>query len=278
MYILLIFNLFLSLVSASDYDRRLFSPRALSLNGALNSRINLNESLYFNPASAAHSKLTSVESSYGWSYYPEYQKQRSSVYSVSAIDTDGPLFGGGGSYTHWGLPGDKNSSWDLRMNVNKLLLSKKVGFGITGSYTKYNFLDSTTNYKNINLDAGLLILVASKTIVGLSGFNLFGDTNDFKNRYFSFSVRQSLWDFCSFTADFTHLIRQKYAVTGAVELIYKAGFMINLSVRHNRNLQTTLWGVGTGYLGPKVSLLYGTMNSFNAPYSFNHSFSLRVFF
>lgn len=269
--------LILSLISslnAQDIDRRLFMPRTLAMCGAMESRININESLYFNPASSAHSKMFSMDTGFSW----QHNKQlpgRSDTYYVNAVDTENELFGGGVGYYKRYVGGIGNE-WDVRGMFNKLLLKNRMGLGVGIHYTKFNHSLAPKN--NFNADFGFIFLLTQKTILGGTGYNLFGDKDDINTRSIDLGIRHTMWDFFSATFDFESFLSRKTTLTGALELLYKNGIMITVSTQKNMNLGNVFWGMGLGYVGPKISLIYGTMNAASAPFSFAHSFSLRVFF
>ena len=269
--------LILSLISslyAQDIDRRIFMPRTLAMCGAMESRINLNESLYFNPASSAHSKMFSVDSGFSW-LHDQQLPGRADTYYVNAVDTENELFGGGVGYYKRNI-GGLGSEWDVRGMFNKLLLSNQMGLGVGIHYTKFN--EGIDKKSNLNTDFGFIFLLTKKTLLGGTGYNLFGDKNNINTRSIKLGVRHTMWDFFSATFDFEHRFVKKTTFTGALELLYKNGLMITASGQKNMNLNNIFWGIGLGYVGPKISVIYGTMNAATAPYSFMHSFSLRVFF
>lgn len=271
--IILILTLF-NLLNAQEMDRRLFMPRSLALCGAMEARINLNESLYFNPASSAHSRLFSMDAGFGWQHNTQFPS-RIGTYYVNAIDTDSDLLGGGVAYYRRNM-GVFGSEWDLRGVVNKLLWKNRMSLGLGVNYTKFNHNGS--NNKNFNVDFGFIFLLTSKTLLGGTAYNLFGDKYNVKTRSIDIAIRHTMWDFFSATLDYEQYLSKRATLTGALELLYKNGIMISSSLQRNFNLQNIYWGFGCGYVGPKISLLYGTMNAATAPYSFTHSFSVRVFF
>ena len=259
-------------LSDVDIDRRMVMPRSLALSGNQTARIGLNESIYFNPASSAHSRCMSAEGGFMWNS-GGINNGRIDSYYVSAIDTENELFGGGMGYSKRDLlPG--GSEWELRGIINKLALSNKLGVGIGVSYLSYKHLDQESN--NLNADAGLLWLLAPKSTLGVTAYNLFGDKNKINTRSIAFGFRQTMWDFFSIDIDFEHRFSKKITAGAALELVYKDGFMLTISGKRNQNLANSYWGLGLGYLGPKISFIYGTMNAITAPYSFAHSFSIRL--
>ena len=92
------------------------------------------------------------------------------------------------------------------------------------------------------------------------------------------SARQTFWDFFAASASFEHRFSKKVNFSGALEMLYRNGIMVTVSGRRNQNIKTTFWGLGLGYVAPKISFLYGTMNAISYPYNFQHSFSVRIFF
>ncbi|MEI6092102.1 MAG: hypothetical protein WCQ47_00285 [bacterium] len=257
-----------------DLDRRLFMPRSLGLSGSMVSRINLNESLYFNPASSAHSRSFSAESGFAWDHNSEISK-REDTYYINAVDTNTDLFGGGVGYYKKKLQGGTGSEWEARGMINKLI-SKRLAFGLGFSHLSYTYLNQTTT--NFNVDMGLLLLAAKKTMIGATAFNLLGDNNNVRTRSIDIGARQTFWDFFSVSVDMEHRFDKKINVSGALELLYRDGIMVTVSGRRNDNLKVNYWGLGLGYVAPKLSIIYGTMNAINGPYNFMHSFSLRIFF
>jgi len=270
--LIFILMLFSSLFS-QDIDRRIFMPRTLALSGGLGARINLNESLYFNPASSAHSRCFSTDGGFAWQHQSQVPSRLDNYY-INAVDTENELFGGGIGYAKRTM-GVAGSEWEIRGLVNKLA-TKKLGIGIGVSYLNYTHYDQKNT--NFNADLGLLFLLTQKTIVGATGRNLFGDSNDINTTSIDLGIRHTIWDFFSLSMDFEHRFSKKIKVGGALEMLYKNGFMLAVSLMRNQNIQTSFWGAGAGYIAPKISLIYGTMNSFSYPYSFMHSFSLRIFF
>ena len=271
--LILILSLISSL-SAQDMDRRIFMPRTLAMCGAMEPRINVNESLYYNPASSAHSRMFSVDTGLAWQH-DNLIPGRVDTYYVNAVDTDNEMFGGGLGYYKRNV-GSLGSEWDLRGIFNKLLLSNRMGLGVGLHYTKFNH--GVTRTSNMNVDFGFIFLLTKKTLLGGTAYNLIGDNNGFNTRSIDLGIRHTMWDFFSATFDFEHRFSKKTTFTGALELLYRNGLMITLSGQKNMNLDNIYWGMGLGYVGPKISIIYGTMNAATAPYSFAHSFSLRVFF
>ena len=264
----------ISAISAQDIDRRLFMPRSLAMCGAMESRININESLYYNPASSAHSRMFSMDSGFSWQHNKQVVN-RMDTYYINAVDTENEMFGGGVGYYKRYL-GGSGSEWDVRGIFNKLALKNRLALGVGIHYTKFNHNAEKKN--NINADFGFLFLLAEKTLLGGTAYNLFGDKDNINTRSIDLGLRQTMWDFFSATFDFEHRFSKKTTFTGALELLYKNGIMITVSGQKNMFLDNYFWGMGLGYVGPKISLIYGTMNAATAPYSFAHSFSLRVFF
>ncbi len=271
--LILILSLISSL-SAQDFDRRIFMPRTLAMCGAMEARINVNESLYYNPASSAHSRIFSTDAGFTWQHN-NLVPGRIDTYYVNAVDTDNAMFGGGLGYYKSNV-GGLGSEWDLRGIFNKTLLESRMGLGIGVHYTKFNHGQNRTS--NMNVDFGFIFLLTKKTLLGGTGYNLIGDTNGFNTRSIDLGIRHTMWDFFSATFDFEHRFSKKTTFTGALELLYKNGIMITLSGQKNMYLNNIYWGMGLGYVGPKLSVIYGTMNAATGPYSFAHSFSLRVFF
>ncbi|MCX6112210.1 MAG: hypothetical protein NTY22_02855 [Proteobacteria bacterium] len=276
-FLFLISSLFAQAQKPSDVDidRRLFMPRSLGLCGSMVARINLNESIYFNPASAAHSKSFSTEIGYAWNYSSELSKRRMDTYYVNAIDTDTDLFGGGVGYYKKKTKGGAGSEWEARGSINKLI-SKRLAFGLGISHLSYTYFNQAST--NFNVDLGLLYLLGQKTILGATAFNLLGDDNNVRTRSIDIGARQAFWDFFAISLDMEHRFDKKINISGALELLYRNGMMINISARREQYTQTNFWGLGLGYVAPKLSIIYGTMNAINYPFSFTHSFSVRVFF
>jgi hypothetical protein len=271
---ILILSLLSSLHAQDIEDRRLFMPRSLAMCGAMESRININESLYFNPASSAHSRMFSADTGFTWQHDKE-MSGRSDTYYVNAVDTENEMFGGGVGY-YKRYVGGIGSEWDVRGMFNKLLVGNRLGLGVGIHYTKFNHRINPTS--NLNADFGFIFLLTKKTLIGGTAYNLIGDNNNINTRSIDLGIRHTMWDFFSATFDFEHRFIKKTTFTGALELLYKNGIMITVSTQKNMNLGNIFWGLGLGYVGPKISLIYGTMNAATAPYSFTHSFSLRVFF
>ncbi len=258
----------------TDIDRRVFMPRTLALSGNMTARVNLNESIYYNPASSAHSRCTSIDAGAAWNNIPSIDGRVDS-YFANALDTEGGIFGGGLGYARRSITSG-GSEWELRGIINKLLLSNKLALGIGISYLSYNHQGQKGN--NVNTDFGLLWLLAPKSIIGVTAYNLLGDKHNLETRALAFGFRQTFWDFFSVDLDFEHRFKKKTTFGGALELLYRNGLMLTLSGKRNQNLKNTSWGMGLGYVGPKISFIYGTMNAITAPFSFAHSASLRVFF
>ncbi|MFH1223995.1 MAG: hypothetical protein V1647_06615, partial [Pseudomonadota bacterium] len=141
------------------------------------------------------------------------------------------------------------------------------------SYTHYG-----NKRTNLNANFGTLVLLTSKTILGATGYNILGDNDNINTRSIDLGLRHTIWDFFSMSVDFEHRFSKKIKYGGALETLYKNGFMMALSMQRNQDTQNTFWGAGIGYIAPKVSFIYGTMNAISYPYSFMHSFSVRVFF
>ncbi len=281
MPILLFFTLASSLLfgqeapfAGADIDRRAFMPRTLALSGNMTARINLNESMYYNPASSAHSRCTSIDGGVAWNKIPSIDG-RSDTYFVNALDTEGGFFGGGFGYAKRSISSGA-SEWELKGLINKLLPGNRVALGVGVSYLSYNQLGQKD--KNLNTDFGLLWLITQKSIIGATAYNLLGDKHGIETRSIALGFRQTIWDFFSFDLDFEHRLKKKTTFGGALELLYNNGLMITLSGKRNQYLQNSSWGMGLGYVGPKISFIYGTMNAITAPYSFAHSASVRVFF
>jgi hypothetical protein len=276
-FLFLISSLFVQAQSPSDLDldRRLFMPRALGLSGSMVSRINLNESLYFNPASSAHSRCFSAEAGYAWNYSSQVADRRMDTYYANAVDTDTGLFGGGAGYYKRKLKGG-GAEWEARGILNKTLIGDKFGLGFGFSYLSYTYFNQSSN--NFNVDVGLLYLLGKKTILGATAFNLLGDDNNVRTRSIDIGARQTFWDFFSVSVDFEHRFNKKINISGALEMLYRNGIMVTVSGRRNEYLKNNYWGLGLGYIAPKVSIIYGTMNATSYPFNFMHSFSLRVFF
>jgi len=276
-FLFLISSLFAQAQKPSDVDldRRLFMPRSLGLCGSMVARINLNESLYFNPASAAHSRSFSTEMGYSWNYSSQLSDKRMDTYYVNAIDTNTDLFGGGVGYYKKKTKGGDGTEWEVRGVINKLI-SKRLAFGLGVSHLSYTYF--TQKSTNFNLDMGLLYLLGNKTIIGATAFNLFGDSADVRTRSIDIGARQTFWDFFAVSLDMEHRFYKKINVSGALELLYRNGMMVTISARREQYTKTDFWGLGLGYVAPKMSVIYGTMNAINPPFSFTHSFSLRIFF
>jgi hypothetical protein len=269
-FILLIFQCIFS-INAMDFDRRLISPRSLALGGAMTARISLNESLNYNPASSAHSKLYSIEASYGFRH-KETINNRVDTYNISVIDTKNKTVGAGLSYSRR-RSSKTFTEWDINGILNKTFFKNKAAFGLGIDYTSYN-VDS-----NFNLDFGGIVLLGESTIFGFTAYNLLDDdTSDINTRSIALGIRQKIGYFFAFSLDFEHKIKKKTNIIGAIEFLYKNGIMFAASFKRKEETNTNYWGAGIGYVGPKFSTIYGTMNSFNAPKDFIHSFMLRVYF
>ncbi len=269
------FNLYANDPSDIDIDRRLFMPRTLGLSGNMGARINLNESLYINPASSAHSKCFSIDGGYGWNSTSFFDNRIDNFY-INAIDTDSDFLGGGAGFYKRRVKGGEGTEWEVRGIINRTMLRNRMAMGIGFSYLSYNYYGKSDN--NLNLDFGLMYLLLRKTIVGMTVYNLIGDKKDLRTRSIDFSIRQTFWDFFSTSLSLEHRFDKKINVTGAMELLYKNGMMVTISGRRSQHLKNNFWGLGLGYVAPKISFLYGTMNAMNYPYNFHHSFSIRMFF
>lgn len=276
-FLILFFNLHnlnATQVADLDVDRRLFMPRTLALSGSMTSRINLNESIYFNPASSAHSRCFAVDGGVSWNKLPALDG-RADTYFVNAIDTDSDLFGGGIGYAKRSFTSG-GSEWELKGIINKLAFKNRLAIGIGVSYLSTTHLAEKNN--NFNTDFGLLFLLAKKSLLGFTAYNLLGDKHNINNRSLAFGFRHTMWDFFSVDIDFEHRLKRKIMVSGALELLYNNGIMLTLSGKRNEYLKNSYWGMGLGYVGPKISIIYGTMNAITAPFSFAHSASIRIFF
>lgn len=268
-FILIIFQCIFS-INASDFDRRLISPRTLALSGAMTARISLNESLNYNPASSAHSKLYSIEASYGFKN-KETIPGRVDTYNISAIDTTNKTVGAGMSYTRRRFS-SIGSEWSLSGLLNKTFFQNKAAFGLGIDYNNY-----ITN-SNFNLDFGGILLLGESTTLGFTGYNLLDDDNNINTRSIALGIKQKIGYFFAVSLDFEHRIKKKINVVGAMEFLYKNGIMFAASFKRKEETNTNYWGAGIGYVGPKFSAIYGTMNSLNAPKDFMHSFMLRIYF
>lgn len=264
---ILLFLIIQSIFANIDFDRRLLSPRTLALSGAMTSRIALNESLYYNPASSAFSKLYSIEGVYGFKSIEGVR--RIDNYNASIVDTTNKIVGAGFAFTK---RSGGNKEWDFRGNLNKLFFKNRVSFGVGVNYTNYQVGD------NLNLDLGVLALILENTSVGATFYNIAGDKYDIKTRSIALGIRHSIYEMFSFAIDFEHKFKKKTNLTGSFEFLYKEGFMAALSFKTDNYIDTYYIGAGLGYIGPKVSIIYGTMNSINNIKDFIHSFSFRVFF
>lgn len=258
-----------------DIDRRLFMPRTLGLSGSMGARINLNESLYINPASSAHSRCFAVEGGYGWSKSSFFNNRMDNFY-INAVDTDSEVMGGGAGFYKKRVKGGAGSEWEVRGMLNKAILGKRLGIGLSFSHLSHTYYNQASS--NFNLDLGLMYLLFQKTIIGATFYNILGDSDNMRTRSVDFSVRQTFWDFFAASVSLEHRFDKKVNFSGGLEMLYRNGIMITVSGRRNQNLKTTFWGLGLGYVAPKVSFVYGTMNSVEYPYNFQHSFSVRVFF
>ena len=261
--------------SDADFDRRIFMPRTLGLSGSMGARINLNESLYINPASSAHSRCFSVDGGYMWSKNSFFTNRMDNFY-INAVDTDSEVMGGGAGFYKRRVKGGAGSEWEVRGMLNKVILGKRLGFGVSFSHLAHTYYNQSSS--NFNLDVGLMYLLFQKTIIGTTFYNALGDDDDIRTRSVDFSVRQTFWDFFAASLSFEHRFNKKVYFSGGLEMLYRNGIMITVSGRRNQHLKTTSWGLGLGYVAPKVSFVYGTMNSVDYPYNFQHSFSVRVFF
>lgn len=275
-YILLI-NLFASNV---DFDRRMFLPRALALSGNLDSRLTLNESIYFNPASSAFAKCQSVEAVYSFAN-DDVRNINPKVLNLSILDTGKTFMGGGVGYTHWDL-GDGGSEWSLDAMINRLFLDNTLGAGFSVSYSNYKYDNLETN-KNLNFNFGLLYLLGKKTLLGISGYNLLGDRNKINNTSFTGSIRNTMFDFFSLSFAFNYDTEKDISYTGTFEFLYKNGFTVLFSVKEDKFSDAstngnTYWGAGIGYNAPKISLIFGTLNSFYSPNENKYALALRSFF
>jgi hypothetical protein len=265
-----------SLLSAQgfEFDRRLVLPRSLSLAGCTDARIAMNESIYQNPASSAQTRIFSAEYNYGWNYVPGIP-ERMDNYSFSALDTSSEFFGGGLAITDHSIRGI-GTEWDFRGILNRSLWDNRLGLGIGIDYAKIRRFDVRDS--NFNLDLGALFLATKGLIFGATAYNIL---NDKKNNIFTSSIalasRYTFWDFFAVDLEFIHKIDKKYSLAGALETLYKSGLMFNLSVMKDQQYGNTLWGGGIGFVAPKVSFIYGTLNSITPPWSFRHALSFRFF-
>jgi len=261
--------------SDADFDRRLFMPRTLGLSGSMGARINLNESLYINPASSAYSRCFSVEGGYAWRK-TSFFANRMDDFFLNVVDTDSEVLGGGAGYYKRRVKGGAGSEWELRGMLNKAVLGKRLAFGASFSHLSHTYFNQSSG--NFNFDLGVMYLLFSKTIIGATFYNVLGDKDDLRTRSVDFSARQTFWDFFAVSFSFEHRFYKKVNYSGAIEMLYRNGIMITLSGRRNQNTKNTYWGLGLGYVAPKISFLYGTMNSIEYPFNFQHSLSIRVFF
>lgn len=258
-----------------DFDRKLFLPRALALSGNMESRLALNESIYFNPASSAFAKVQSVEAVYSFSSN-DIDGSKPKTLNISLVDLGSTFIGGGIGYSYWDL-GDIGTEWSVNAMVNRLFLNNKLGAGISAVYNKYKY-DILESNKNINFNFGLLYLLGKKTLLGFSAYNLLGDKNDINTTNFSFSIRQTVLDFFSLSIATNYDLEKDISFVGSFEFMYKNGFTMLASIKEDKYKDNTYWGAGIGYNAPKLSLIYGTMNSIYSPNEFKHSIALRSFF
>lgn len=267
-FILLINNLFLNTL-----DRRMHLPRALALNGNLDSRLTLNESIYFNPASSAFAKVHSVEFSYSWL---EEASSNAKVYNISLVDIGQTFIGGGIGYSYWDLGTDANM-WSFNGLINRLFLNNTLASGFSVSYSKYNIKDIDHSV-NLNLNFGLLYTLTKKTLIGFTAYNILGDKNKINSNSYVLSVRQTVWDFFSFSFASSYDLEKDYAFIGSMEFMYKNGFTILSSVKKDYFYDDVFWGLGIGYNAPKLSLIFGTSNSIYDTNIHMYSLALRSFF
>lgn len=277
MFFILFINLF---SSRYDFDRRAFLPRALALSGNLESRLTLNESIYYNPASSAFAKVQSVEAIYSFST-DDTRNTEPKVLNISLLDTGSTFMGGGLGYTHWNL-GSLGSEWNLNAMLNRLFLNNTLGAGFSASYTNYKY-DNLETKRNLNFNFGLLYLLGKKTLLGFSAYNLLGDRNKINNTSFSGSIRQTMFDFFSLSASINYETERDFSYVGSFEFMYKNGFTVLCSIKEDKFSDTeteanTYWGAGIGYNAPRLSLIFGTMQSVYTPNEKKYAFALRSFF
>jgi len=257
-----------------DIDRRMHFPRALALNGNLDSRLALNESIYFNPASSAFAKVHSVEFSYTWLEEPNNTNAK--VYNISLVDIGQTFIGGGIGYSYYNL-NEKGSEWSVNGLINRLFLNNTLASGFSVSYSKYN-VENIYNSVNINLNLGFLYILTKKTLLGFTAYNLLGDKNSINTSSFILSIRQTVWDFFSFSLASSYDLEKDLSFIGSLEFMYKNGFTILTSLKKDYNYNDTFWGAGIGYNAPKLSLIFGTLNSVYDANIHIYSLALRSFF
>jgi len=249
-------------------------PRALALNGNLDSRLTLNESIYFNPASSAFAKVHSVEFSYSWL---EDNNNSAKVYNISLVDIGQTFIGGGIGYSYWNLNEDK-SQWSVNALINRLFLNNTLASGFSVSYSKYNS-SNIEHSVNLNLNFGFLYILTKKTLLGFTAYNTLGDKNNINTSSFILSIRQTIWDFFSFSLASSYDLEKKDpAFIGSMEFMYTNGFTILTSIKKDYFYDDNFWGFGIGYNAPKLSLIFGTSNSIYDTNIHMYSLALRSFF
>jgi hypothetical protein len=257
-----------------DFDNRMHLPRALALNGNLESRITLNESIYFNPASSAFARVHSIELTY--SYFDIKKDKTAKVYNISLVDLGQTFIGGGIGFTYWNY-NDNTNSWNVNGLVNRLLLNNRLGAGFSVSYSKYN-ISNIEHSVNLNVNFGLLYTLTKKTLLGFTAYNTLGDKNNINTSSFALSIRQTVWDFFSFSLAYNHDLEKDYNFIGSIEFLYKNGFTILSSIKKDYHYDDIFWGAGIGYNAPKLSLIFGTLNSVYDSNINIYSLALRSFF
>ena len=128
--ILLLFSQVLNAQTTAS-NSRLLLPRILANSGAMTARMSLNESILFNPASSAHSKVYSMEGVYSFEQYPN--NSRAHNYTASILDTKNNDYAGGGVVYNKRVLDSNNSEWELKGIINKLFMENRLATGVGAS-------------------------------------------------------------------------------------------------------------------------------------------------
>jgi len=231
-----------------------------SLTGALQ----LNESLYSNPASSAFARTYSVEGSY----------YGSSTFSASVLDTRTSKVGGSIGYFRKEVPFSEDSFQGAKLGlVGKM--SPRIGVGIVGKILwGPTGPKSESNLKDA--DGGVLVNLGSLKLGGLVR-NLFGGDESlganrewgiggqfgFKKVLFLSAASLSDWKDpgpYQFGVGVEYVYQQKYAFKAGYRLLTKAG--------------DSFWGLGASILGPKMMVHYSMEIPNDAGYETEHVLSL----
>lgn len=259
---------------AADYQ----SPRTASLGGAGHAGPLLNDAIYLNPSFTSF--LPSYSASAGFLMYERDDKSgKGRLYNVSVQDGRSPMFQAGAGYTL-----REDGSW-INVGASRSLI-KELGVGLGGKF----FFNNTRLPSGQDLMLSFTGILIPEVQAALIIDNLLeNNTSKTRNLYrtITLGMKANLKGMLLFYLDPHYVpnntVSDKYGYNAGIEIVAMSDLFLRAGVFRASSVPSIGtfgrgYGVGIGWIGPRMSLDYALQRTILPFSSGAHVFGGTIYF